>query len=227
MTFEQKNENAANHTQGSFTFAAGGGRTAFQNFLSGNADGLCGNACTYTEAQTDVTDAPALQPLRDVRAGLLAAARQPHRRLRRALLAVPAGHRHEQRPDQLSAVASTSPPTRRRARTPACTLINARHRRSAERHHRRRQELAVRRRDLRVRQEQHPAAHRRHLGSGADGKTDLPRLVRRLLRSAARRHLRAERVHQPAVRQHGEHPEPAAVESRRRARRRRPPAWSA
>jgi hypothetical protein len=54
-TFEQKNENAANVTQGSFGFGQGGGRTAFYNFLSGNADGLCGNACTYTEAQTDVT----------------------------------------------------------------------------------------------------------------------------------------------------------------------------
>src|SRR4051812_17659770 len=55
LTLEQKNENAANQTQGNFTFAAGGGRTAFQNFLTGNADGLCGNACTYSEAQTDVT----------------------------------------------------------------------------------------------------------------------------------------------------------------------------
>ena len=36
--------------------AAGGGRTAFYNFLSGNADGLCGNACTYSEAQNDVTE---------------------------------------------------------------------------------------------------------------------------------------------------------------------------
>jgi len=56
MTFEQKNENAANTTHGSFSFSAGGGRTAFYNFLSGNADGLCGNACTYTEAQVDVTN---------------------------------------------------------------------------------------------------------------------------------------------------------------------------
>ena len=56
MTFEQKNENAANATQGSFAFSAGGGRTAFQNFLTGNADGLCGNSCTYSEAQTDVTE---------------------------------------------------------------------------------------------------------------------------------------------------------------------------
>ena len=55
MTFERKNENAANQTQGNFTFAAGGGHTAFYNFLSGNADGSCDNACTYTEAQRDVT----------------------------------------------------------------------------------------------------------------------------------------------------------------------------
>ncbi len=55
-TFEQKNENATNQTQGNFTFAAGGGRTAFQNFLTGNADGLCGTACSYTEAEIDVTN---------------------------------------------------------------------------------------------------------------------------------------------------------------------------
>jgi hypothetical protein len=56
MAFEQKNENAANVTQGSFVFAAGGGRTAFYNFLSGNADGLCGNACAYSESRTDITE---------------------------------------------------------------------------------------------------------------------------------------------------------------------------
>jgi len=56
VTFEQKNENAANQTQGSFSFGQGGGHTAFYNFLSGNADGSCGNACTYNEAQTDVTE---------------------------------------------------------------------------------------------------------------------------------------------------------------------------
>jgi len=56
MTFEQKNENAANQTQGSFVFGQGGGHTAFYNFLSGNADGSCGNGCTYGEAQRDVTE---------------------------------------------------------------------------------------------------------------------------------------------------------------------------
>ena len=56
ITFEQKNENASNVTQGSFAFGQGGGRTAFYNFLSGNADGLCGNGCTYSEAQNEVTE---------------------------------------------------------------------------------------------------------------------------------------------------------------------------
>jgi hypothetical protein len=55
-TFERKNENAGNETQGRFIFAAGGGRSAFQNFLTGNNDGLCGTACTYTEAEIDVTN---------------------------------------------------------------------------------------------------------------------------------------------------------------------------
>ena len=56
MTFEQKNENAANPTQGNFGFGIGGGRTAFYNFLSGNADGLCGNACTYSESQAEIIE---------------------------------------------------------------------------------------------------------------------------------------------------------------------------
>lgn len=56
IAFEQKNENANNSTQGTYAFAAGGGRTAFQNFLTGNRDGLCGAACTYTEAEIDVTN---------------------------------------------------------------------------------------------------------------------------------------------------------------------------
>src|SRR3954454_13795037 len=55
-TFEQKNENATNQTQGNFAFGTGGGRTAFQNFLTGNADGLCGTNCSYTEAEIDVTN---------------------------------------------------------------------------------------------------------------------------------------------------------------------------
>jgi hypothetical protein len=56
LTFEQKNENATNLTQGNYAFGAGGGRTAFQNFLTGNADGLCGSGCSYSEAEIDVTN---------------------------------------------------------------------------------------------------------------------------------------------------------------------------
>ena len=56
VTFESKNENANNNTQGSFSFTAGGGRTAFQNFITGNSGGLCGAACTYSEAETDVVN---------------------------------------------------------------------------------------------------------------------------------------------------------------------------
>ena len=55
LTFEQKNENATNVTQGSYSFVTGGGFTAFQNFLRGNFDGAC-TACAYTEAERDVTN---------------------------------------------------------------------------------------------------------------------------------------------------------------------------
>ena len=58
-------------TQGSFSFAAGGGRTAFQNFLTGNADGLCGATCTYTEPEFEVDSQFRWQPLRVLRAGLV------------------------------------------------------------------------------------------------------------------------------------------------------------
>ncbi|HET7698353.1 MAG TPA: TonB-dependent receptor [Vicinamibacterales bacterium] len=43
-------------TQGTFRFAAGGGFTAFQNFLRGNSGGACGNGCTYSETDIDVVN---------------------------------------------------------------------------------------------------------------------------------------------------------------------------
>jgi hypothetical protein len=53
-TFEQKNENAASRTQGTFGFVATAGvGTPFQNFLRGNAAGTC-TGCTYTEAERDI-----------------------------------------------------------------------------------------------------------------------------------------------------------------------------
>jgi hypothetical protein len=57
VALESKNENANNNTQGSFTFGTTTGvRTGFQNFLTGNRDGLCGTACSYSEAEIDVTN---------------------------------------------------------------------------------------------------------------------------------------------------------------------------
>jgi hypothetical protein len=56
VTLESKDENAASVTHGRFDFVAGGGRTAFQNFLRGNRDGACGTGCAYTEAERDVTN---------------------------------------------------------------------------------------------------------------------------------------------------------------------------
>jgi hypothetical protein len=41
-------------TQGRFSFGPGGGFTAFQNFLRGNAGGECGEACGYSETDVDV-----------------------------------------------------------------------------------------------------------------------------------------------------------------------------
>jgi len=43
-------------TQGSFVFQAGGGFTAFQNFLRGNSGGACGTRCTYSETDIDATN---------------------------------------------------------------------------------------------------------------------------------------------------------------------------
>lgn len=57
MAFEQKNEGASNETQGRFAFGnTPGVRTGFQNFLTGNRDGLCGTFCSYSESEIDVTN---------------------------------------------------------------------------------------------------------------------------------------------------------------------------
>jgi hypothetical protein len=54
IALERKNELSTSVTQGSFSFGAGGGRSAFQNFLTGNADGRCGAGCTYGEPASEV-----------------------------------------------------------------------------------------------------------------------------------------------------------------------------
>src|SRR5688572_2555237 len=43
-------------TQGRFTFGAGGGFSAFQNFLRGNPQGACGDSCRYTETDIDAVN---------------------------------------------------------------------------------------------------------------------------------------------------------------------------
>jgi carboxypeptidase family protein len=54
IAMEQKDELSTSTTQGVFNFAAGGGFTAFQNFLRGNRDGACGASCTYDEPQLEI-----------------------------------------------------------------------------------------------------------------------------------------------------------------------------
>jgi TonB dependent receptor len=55
FTLERINSNLfPETTQGSFQFQDGGGFTAFQNFLSGNAGGACGESCGYFETDIDV-----------------------------------------------------------------------------------------------------------------------------------------------------------------------------
>ena len=54
LAFEQKNEISTSATQGIYNFRAGGGFTAFQNFLRGNRDGACGANCDYTEPEREV-----------------------------------------------------------------------------------------------------------------------------------------------------------------------------
>ena len=55
MRLEHVNSNLfPKTTQGSFAFGAGGGFTAFQNFLRGNAGGACGEPCSYSETDIDV-----------------------------------------------------------------------------------------------------------------------------------------------------------------------------
>jgi hypothetical protein len=64
-SFEQKNENAINNTQGSFNFVAtANGPTAFQSFLRGNPNNACA-ACTYTEAEKDLAVVSRLSPTSD------------------------------------------------------------------------------------------------------------------------------------------------------------------
>ena len=152
MTFEQKNENAANVTQGNFTFGAGGGRTAFQNFPERQRGRAVRQRLhLHRGARSTSPTTCASTATRCTRRTRWKPRAERHGGLRRPLLAVPADHRRQQRADELPPVG-----VRRRQRAEVRQrhghADHRRHRRSAQRHHRRRQELAVRRRDLHVRQ---------------------------------------------------------------------------
>ena len=54
IAMEAKDELSTSGTQGTFNWRAGGGRTAFQNFLTGNRDGLCGTNCDYVEPEREI-----------------------------------------------------------------------------------------------------------------------------------------------------------------------------
>ena len=122
VTFEQKNENAANADAGQLRVrppAAAARRSTISSPATPTA--LCGNACTYSEAQNDVTEHLRFNRYEFYAQDTLEAAQQRHGRLRRPLLALSADHRRQQRPDQLPAVA-----LRRRERAEAAPTRRAR-----------------------------------------------------------------------------------------------------
>jgi hypothetical protein len=57
FALERVNSNLVTEfTQGAFVFQSGGGFTGFQNFLRGNSGGGCGESCSYSETDIDVTN---------------------------------------------------------------------------------------------------------------------------------------------------------------------------
>ncbi len=94
LTFEQKNENAANVTQGSFSFAAGGGYSRVSELPDGECVGRV-HLLQLHRGRARRDEQPAFQPIRVLRAGLVAPAPQRHARLRGQVLALSAPHGHE------------------------------------------------------------------------------------------------------------------------------------
>ena len=140
-----KDELSASGTQGSFTFAAGGGRTAFQNFLSGNRDGAVRRRLHLRRARdrnrhrssaSTATSSTSRTPG--------SCGRTLNLDFGAALLAAAGGDGRQQRAHQLRARALSTGATRRSSTPPRHGLI-AGHRRPAERHRRRRAQLAPRR----------------------------------------------------------------------------------
>ena len=215
MAFERKNEYANTETQGRFAFGVGGGRSAFQNFLTGNRDGLCAAGCSYSESGHRPLQPAPVRSLRVLRPGYVARDDAADARLRHPLRRLSGGHRRRGRADQLRSGA-----LRRRECADLRHLdgdaARRRLRRPAERHRRRRAELAVRPRHLRDRHQQPHAALGRVVRSHRRRHDDPARRLRPLLRPAAGRHLPAERAGDAAVQRFVERHQPAAGQPRRR-----------
>ena len=185
MAFEQKNELSTSATQGSFNYAAGGGYTAFQNFLRGNANGACGSGCTYTEPEREIGS-----QFRWQRYELyLQDSWRVNPRLR-----VDFGMRYSLQPpfeDENDLLTNFMLSRYDRANAPQFTADASRlvagHRRPAQRHRAGRHDLAVRPRRQRNRQEQLPAAARLLLRRDRQRHDGRPRRLGHLLRPAADR----------------------------------------
>ena len=118
IAMEAKDELSTSATQGTFNWRAGGGRTAFQNFLTGNRDGLCGANCDYVEPEREIALPVPLEPLRVLPAGHLERELQAAPGPRPALLPAARLHGRERPAHQLRARRASSPPTRPSSPTP-------------------------------------------------------------------------------------------------------------
>ena len=197
FAFEGKDEISGSATQGSYTFAAGGGRTAFQNFMTGNRDGACGNGCTYIEPSTEV----ASQFRWNRYEFYVQDTWNVNPRLRLDL-----GLRYSLQPgftDENDLLTNFVPSLFVRADAPRFVDATGGQLvvgtgRSVERHRGRGPELALRPRGQQHRQEQLPAPPRVLVGRVRRRADPPPRRVGHLLRPAGDGRLPAERVHEPA-----------------------------
>ena len=217
VALEEKNELSTSPTQGSFAFAAGGGRTAFQNFLTGNADGRCGAACSYAEPEAEVAA--------HLRWQRYEAFVQDSWRLRPGLV-VDYGLRFAVYPGVVDAqdrLSNFVPPCLHPSAAPAWSGPEATTLVAGSGDFANGIVVAGRgspygRRIQRTEADRLQPPARLRVGH-AQRRTDRdPRRLRGLLRRAARRDLPAERVHEPALRHELDHRRPAAVEPRRRHR---------
>ncbi len=219
MSSEQKNEASASETQGRFQFGAGGGRTSFQNFLTGNRDGACGNSCIYTEPEREVFSQfrfnryefyaqDSWRPRQNVTLdfGLRYALHPPMTDKEDVLTNFSPALYDAARAPQLNAGGSVIVGSGDPLNGIVVAGQNSPHDRAI---------YQLDKNNLQPR----VGVRLGHVLGRDDGHA---RRIRHLLRPAAGRHLPAERVRQSAVRDESPDPQRTAVESRRRASPRRP-----